>query len=160
MGSKLLIFFHAAYHVFLAKDIEDVFALPPIAKHISPNHNLLKSVPMTSLKGAYVDITTLSFAESAKYGEFGRWPATHQYRAHFESFTHKGFEDHRECLEVKFLTMGAGDKGALYEIQPFSIGYVDGQNKAIIMLSILAMISNLVTWLFIIFSMFGTGGTW
>lgn len=37
------------------------------------------------------------------------------------------------------------EKG-LYEIKPFSVGYIDGQNKAIIMLSVIAMIAELDPW--------------
>ena len=103
-------------------------------------------VPMTSVKGMTLSLKRLSFAENAKYGELGRWPATHQFKAHFPSFLEAGYEDHREPLEVKFEMSTVEPEKGLYEIKPFSVGYIDGQNKAIIMLSVIAMIAELDPW--------------
>lgn len=119
--------------------------MPCVDKHVS-HERVLASVPMTTMKGFFLNPWSLSLAEDAKYGEVGRWPATHAYKSHFGSFLDHGFESHRECLEVKFdMTKVEPEKG-VFDIADFSTGYVDGHNKAIIILSILGMLADLVTW--------------
>lgn len=99
---------------------------------------------MTSMKGMFVDLASLSFAETAKFGQLGRWPSTHQFQAHWPSFLDRGFEWHREAAEIKFdMNTVSGDKG-VYKIKPFSICYVDGFNKAIIMLAAVAAVHDMV----------------
>lgn len=122
--------------------MQKIFEMPCIAKHVEPQAPVVH-VPMTSMKGMYVDLWNLSFAENAKYGLVGRWPANHAYKAHFGSLLDSGFESHRESLEIKFdFTTVETDK-TIYTIKPYSIGYVDGQNKAIIMISIMALLADL-----------------
>ena len=119
----------------------DIFTMPAVVKQ--GNHeNLMHTVPTNTVKGMYVRLDRLSFAESAKYGEVGRWPSTHLFRQHFPSFLDNGYEGHREPLDVKF---DLGGEHAHGEILPFSIGYIDGQNKAIIMLSVMALLKELAT---------------
>ena len=114
-----------------------------MAKHVPKSMSPLTHVPMTSVKGLTLNLGALSFAENAKFGELGRWPATHQFRAHFPSFLETGYEEHREPLEIKFEMSTVEPEKGLYEIKPFSVGYIDGQNKAIIMLSVIALIADL-----------------
>ncbi len=126
--------------------INYIFTMGSVAKHVPPVSSVTH-VPMASVKSMRLHISTLSFAENAKFGQLGRWPAMHQFKAHFPSFLDNGYEGHREALEVKFeMSTVEPDKG-LYHIKPFSVGYIDGQNKGIIMLSILALIADLDSWL-------------
>ena len=127
------------------KAIEEIFDMPSVYKHVQ-NQQTMVTIPMATVRGFYVDLASLSFAETAKYGETGRWPSTHQFKLHLPSFLDRGFESHREALEVKFEVPVEPDQ-TMYTIQPFSIGYVDGQNKAIIMLSTLALLSDLAPFL-------------
>lgn len=125
--------------------MDRIFNFECVAKHVG-TENPVVNVPMTSMKNIFLELHTLSFAENAKYGEFGRWPATHLFKQHFPSFLENGFEAHREPLDIKFdLSTVEADKG-LYMIKPFSVGYIDGQNKAMIMLSILALLDQMVSW--------------
>ena len=122
--------------------MEKIFAMPAVAKHI-PRETPVQNIPMRTMKGFYLDLFRFSFAESAKYGEMGRWPATHLFRQHFLSFLEHGFEGHREPLDVKF-DVAAMQRGS-HNISAFSVGYIDGQNKAIIMLSIMALLIEIET---------------
>ena len=115
-----------------------IFAMDSVNKH-TEHVKPVTHVPMTSMKGLYLDIWDLSFREDAKYGEVGRWPATHAYKAHFGSFLEHGFQSHRECLDIKFSNTAVETTNPVFAIDRFSAQYVDGQNKAIIMLSILAL---------------------
>ena len=125
--------------------MQEIFGMECVAKHIPQNSPAI-NVPMTSFNGLMLDLWMLSFSENAKYGMMGRWPANHQVRAHFPSFLSRGYEAHRECLEIKFdMTTVEADK-SVYVIKPFTVGYVDGQNKAIIMLSILSLLIELDPW--------------
>ena len=119
--------------------------MPSVSKHVQ-SQQAMRTIPMATVRGFYVHLASLSFAETAKYGETGRWPSTHQFKLHLPSFLDRGFESHREALEVKFEVPVEPDQ-TMYTIQPFSIGYVDGQNKAIIMLSTLALLIDLVPFL-------------
>lgn len=121
-----------------------IFGLPSVAKHVVTEMSMVH-IPMTSVKGAMVDLFALSFAENAKYGEMGRWPALHLFKAHFPFFLEHGYEGEREPLDIRFdLGNATGDTSNL--IQLFSIKYIDGQNKAMIMLAIMALVHDLATW--------------
>ena len=109
--------------------------------HLPPTAAVVESVPMKSLKNFLMQPWQLSFSENAQDGATGRFPANHQYLAHLPSFLDGGFESHREAIDVKF-TLDASDQ-TVYKIHPYSVGYVDGQNKALILHSILAAISFL-----------------
>lgn len=69
------------------------------------------------------------------------------------SFWENGLESHREAIDVKFTT-SEQDKG-LYKVHPWSVGFVDGQTKVLIVQSILGMlihhedVSVLVDFLFL-----------
>lgn len=80
------------------------------------------------------------FSESAKFGAIGRFPTNVQVRSHFGSFL-QGLESHREAMDVKF--MKAQESSGVFLIDPFTVGFVDGQCKALIIQSILAMVSML-----------------
>ncbi|CAK9096217.1 Uncharacterized protein SCF082_LOCUS45183, partial [Durusdinium trenchii] len=96
-----------------------IFAMDSVKKHIE-HVKPVTHVPMTSMKGLYLDIWDLSFREDAKYGEVGRWPATHAYKAHFGSFLEHGFQSHRECLDIKFSNTAVETTNPVFAIDRFS----------------------------------------
>ena len=121
--------------------METVFGFTCEAKHI-PNQICEENFPSTSLTNFSLPPWAFDFSEGAKYGNTGRYPSNHQYRAHFASFVHNGFESHREAIDVKF-RLSEEDRNE-YKIHPFHVGFVDGQNKALIVQSIIAMLAALV----------------
>ena len=125
----------------VVKEMERLFAMGCVGNHLPLTAAVVDSVPMKSLKNFLMEPWQLSFSENAKYGATGRFPANHQFLAHLPSFLDRGFESHREAIDVKF-TVEVSDK-TVYKIHPYSVGYVDGQNKALILHSILASISVL-----------------
>lgn len=88
-------------------------------------------VPGGSCKGFYLNPWHLSFAENAKYGRF---PPNVQLRAHMGSFLSRGYETEREPLEVRF------DQGENTPIEYFTVKYVDGHTKGLIVQSIFALL--------------------
>eukprot|EP00435_Cladocopium_sp_Y103_P022359 s514_g5.t1 len=102
-----------------AEAMDRIFNMECVAKHAGSEKSLV-TVPMTSVKNIFLELPLFSFAENAKYGEFGRWPATHLFKAHFPSFLENGFEAHREPLDVKFDLSSVEPEKALYEIKAFS----------------------------------------
>lgn len=125
--------------------MDQIFEWSSVKKHVEIQQPI-ENIPATSMKGFHLDLWKLSFYENAKYGETGRFPATHSLKAHFGSFLENGFESHRECLEVKFRLSKEETEQSIYKVNDFSVGYVDGQNKAIIMLSIMALLIDLDPW--------------
>ena len=93
-------------------------------------------VPGGSCKGFYLNPWHLSFAENAKYGRF---PPNVQLRAHMGSFLSRGYETEREPLEVRF------DQGENTPIEYFTVKYVDGHTKGLIVQSIFALL-DYCTW--------------
>ena len=123
------------------KGLDKLFSSPSIMKHID-SAQAVQSIPQSSLKSFYLDLWSFSFHESAKYGQSGRYPSNHQVQMHFQSFLQNGLQAEREAIDVKF-NVSNQDPG-LYRVHPFSVGYVDGQCKALIMQAIVAMTINLV----------------
>lgn len=126
----------------------DLFALPEIADLIGKETTgsslqVLQRVPVTTRKGMYVHPWMLDMSETAKYGHNGKWPSNVAIRAHFPSIVQRGFETEREPLEIKFPEhlFGTGQ-----EIPRFSIQYIDGHAKAIMVLAIFALLEHLDTW--------------
>ena len=105
----------------------------------------LKSIPARSLNGFFLEPWAFDCSETAKYGAVGRYPSNHQYALHFPSFLERGLETHREAIDVKFV-QNSEDLAKLH-IHPWSVGYVDGQTKVLILQSILAMLHHLDTCL-------------
>ena len=99
------------------------------------------SIPSKTLNGFYLEPWSFDFSESSKYGAIGRFPSNHQYCLHFPSFLAHGLETHREAIDVKF-NASLDDKARL-KIHLWSVGFVDGQTKILIVQSILAMIHHL-----------------
>lgn len=114
-----------------------LFGLKNVNKHIAME-TTVQSIPSRSMQNFFLDPWMFDFSEKSKYGAVGRFPTNHQYCLHFQSFLENGFESHREALDVKFAT-SQDDKG-LYVVHPWSVGFVDGQGKALLLQSILAMI--------------------
>ena len=114
----------------------------PCVKKVVENHYVhpvLQSVPMTS-KEFYLSPWNFDFSEKGKYGDNGRFPTNLQYRAHFFSFLKHGYEASREAVDVRFAENAD-------TIAPFSVQFVDGQNKMLIILSILALVEYCDPWI-------------
>ena len=117
--------------------MDDLFAYDCVKKHIVPELTV-QSIPAQSMKNFYLDPWSFDFSESAKYGAVGRFPTNHQYSMHFQSFLDRGLEGHREAIDVKFTT--SLEDNQPYQVNHFSVGFVDGQCKALILQSILGML--------------------
>ena len=100
-----------------------------VENHVQP---VLQSVPLASKEQFYLSPWHFNFSERAKYGEKGRYPSNIQYKSHFQSFLKSGYESSREPIDVRFPEMAD-------TIEPFSVLFVDGQNKLLIIQSILAL---------------------
>eukprot|EP00435_Cladocopium_sp_Y103_P011925 s1235_g3.t1 len=122
--------------------MDEFFAMDCVQKHITPEVDV-QSIPAKSMKSFFLPPWAFDFSESSKYGAVGRFTTNHQYSMHFPSFLDRGLESHREAIDVKF-TANLEDK-SLDKVHPFSVGFVDGQCKALIFQSILGMLHVLVT---------------
>jgi hypothetical protein len=107
-----------------------------VENHVQP---VLQSVPVAS-KEFYLSPWSFDFSEQSKYGEKGRFPTNLQFKAHFGSFLRNGYESSREPIDVRFPEQGT-------TIEPFSVQFVDGQNKMLIIQSILALVESCETWM-------------
>lgn len=107
-----------------------------VENHVQP---ILQSVPVAS-KEFYLSPWNFDFSERSKYGENGRWPTNLQYKSHFHSFLKSGYEASREPIDVRFREQADA-------IEPFSVQFVDGQKKMLIIQSILALMEVCVLWL-------------
>eukprot|EP00435_Cladocopium_sp_Y103_P070378 s13_g35.t1 len=136
----------AALTARMEEAMGEIFNWPCVKKHVEINLQPIQQIPMASVKGFHLDLWKLSFFENAKYGETGRFPATHAFKAHFGSFLERGFESHRESLEVKFDLSKINSENSSYTVTDFTVGYVDGQNKAMIMLGIMGLLIDLDPW--------------
>ncbi len=81
-------------------------------------------------------------SEDAKYGVSGKWPSNVQIRAHFSSVVQRGFEAEKEALEIKFPMDLHGSGNSL---PMFSVQYIDGHCKAIMVLAVFALLDMMVT---------------
>ena len=104
---------------------------------------LVTSIPARSLNGFFLEPWSFDFSEQSKYGQLGRFPSNHQYSLHFGSFLQNGLETHREAIDVKF--NASADDTARLMVHPWSVGFVDGQTKLLIIQSIMAMLCTLDT---------------
>ena len=93
-----------------------------------------------SAKEFHLSPWNFDFSERSKYGEKGRFPTNLQFKAHFQSFLRSGYEAHREPVDVRF-PAGAD------VIEPFSVQFVDGQNKMLIIQTILALLEVCDFWM-------------
>ena len=124
----------------------DIYSLPEVADRVAKHFPgcssvvVLQSVPVTARKGVYIHPWQLSMSEDAKYGQGGKWPSNVAIRSHFPSVVQRGYETEREPLEVKF-----GDDlfGSGQDIPLFSIQYIDGHAKAVMILSVFALLAHL-----------------
>ena len=123
----------------------DYFALPEVAK-ITAKHSgntVLTHVPVTTRKGIYVHPWQLDLSEEAKFGVGGKWPSNVGVRSHFGSLVQRGYESDREALEIKFPQSLHGGGG---EIPMFSIQFIDGHTKSVMVLAIFALLEHMVPW--------------
>ena len=127
-----------------AEAMGGIFDLPAVSKLIEMQE-IIRTIPGCSKKNFYLAPWHFDFSEQSKFGAVGRFPSNHQYKAHVQSFLNNGLEAHRECIEVKFANAAATDgSGEGIRVSPFSVGFVDGQNKVLIIQSILALIHEFV----------------
>ena len=82
--------------------------------------------------------------ESAKYGAVGKFPSNVAIRAHFSSVVLKGYEAEREALEIKF-SPDLAKSGQ--ELPLFSVEYIDGHAKAVMIHAVFALLQKLAPWL-------------
>ena len=125
----------------------DLFALPEVAECVRKKFEtsapqVLTHVPVASRAGVYVNPFHLDMGEGAKFGHIGKWPSNVAIRTHFPSVVQRGFETEREPLEIKFPEdlFGTGK-----EVPHFSVQYVDGHGKAIMVLAVFALLDHLDT---------------
>ncbi|CAK9081847.1 unnamed protein product, partial [Durusdinium trenchii] len=114
--------------------MSSTFNFNSVAEMVAMNAQpIIQSIPQSS-KEFYLAPWSFDFSEKSKYGENGRFPTNLQYKAHFQSFLRSGYEASREPIDVRFREGGDGT------IEPFSVQFVDGQNKMLIIQSILALV--------------------
>lgn len=121
----------------------DLFALPEVADVTSKdNVSVLKHVPVATRKGVFINPWQLDMSEEAKFGQSGKWPSNVAIRSHFASIVQRGYESDREAIEIKFPSdlYGSGK-----EIPLFSIQYIDGHTKAIMVLAVFALLEYIVS---------------
>ena len=99
---------------------------------------VLKSVPSTARQNVYLHPWHLSLSEGAKAGRF---PSMHQTKLHFPSIVWKNYQAAREALELKFDSCGGEN------VEFFSVRYIDGHNKGIMVQAVLAMVIYAATQL-------------
>ena len=116
------------------------FSMECVAKELELSVDALKSVPVASRKNFQVCPWMLDFSETSKFDGMGRFPSTLQFRAHFPSIVNQNYQGERESLEVKFTKCDPKVQGVV----PFTIGYVDGQNKGLIVQSIFGLLDRCV----------------
>ena len=121
----------------ISKAMSNTFNMACVKKKLEGNlQPVLQSVPVAS-KEFHLSPWSFDFSERAKYGERGRWPTNLQYKAHFASFLSNGYEANREPIDVRFAMQSDS-------IEPFTVQFVDGQNKMLIIQSIMALIEQCV----------------
>ena len=123
----------------LTKGMRALFEMPCVKKHINPEVTV-QSIPSQSLKNFFLDPWAFDFSESSKYGAVGRFPSNHQYCL---QFLDNGLESHREAIDVKF-NASEQDRG-IFKVHPWSVGFVDGQTKALLVQSILGLLIHNVS---------------
>ena len=107
-----------------------------VANHLEENVQPLKNIPGASRKNVYVCPWMLDFSETSKYNGLGRFPSTIQFRAHFPSIVNSGYQSEKEALEIKFVKASS----QVTTVEPFTVGYVDGQNKGLIVQSVFGLL--------------------
>lgn len=121
----------------------DIFAIPEVAAKLPQSCGpVLKTVPASARSNAYLHPWHLSLCENAKAGRF---PTMHQTRLHMPSIVWKHYQAHREALEIK-CDAPAGD-----QIGHFTVRYIDGHNKGMMVQGLLAMVIHTATqqiWVF------------
>ena len=123
-----------------SKGMSNTFSMRSVKPLVESQVQLvLQSVPLAS-KEFYLSPWSFDFSEKSKYGQNGRFPTNLQYKAHLQSFLRSGYEAARESIDVRF-------EGKDDSIKPFSVKFVDGQNKLLIMQSILALVDHCELWL-------------
>ena len=107
-----------------------------VASFLEENVQPLKNIPGASRKNVYVCPWMLDFSETSKYHGLGRFPSTLQFRSHFPSVVNSGYQSEKEALEIKFTKASS----QVTTVEPFTVGYVDGQNKGLIVQSIFGLL--------------------
>ena len=116
----------------------DLFMIPEVAKLIHPPGPLLKTVPATARTNVFCTPWQLDMSEDAKVG---RYPSMVQTRAHLPSVVWKNYRAELEALDLKFTSAPGCD------IEQYSVRYVDGHNKGLMVQGILSLVIYLATCL-------------
>ena len=111
-------------------------AMECVARELEEISVPLKNIPGASRKNMFLCPWMLDCSETGKFDGLGRYPSTLQFRAHFPSIVNSNYQSEKEALEVKFTKVNSQTS----TVEPFSIGYVDGQNKGLIVQSIFALL--------------------
>ena len=100
---------------------------------------LIKSVPTGARKNVYVHPWQLDISENAK---FGKYPSMVQVKTHFPSVIARGYESEKEALEIKFTSDALGAKMG-QELDIFSVRYIDGHCKGLMVQAVFALLIHL-----------------
>lgn len=114
------------------------FSFNCVSHHVV-HQPVIQSVPVAS-KEFHLSPWSFDFSEGAKYGERGKFPTNLQFKAHWRSFLTSGYEASREPIDVRF-------QPGSNTVSAFSVGFVDGQNKMLIIQCILALVEQCELWI-------------
>ena len=125
----------------------DFFSVPAVAQRVASKApqgpQVLTNVPVTTRKNVYIHPWHLDMSEEAKFGPGGKWPSTVAIRSHFPSIVQRGYESEREAIEIKF---GQSLHSSGKELPLFSVQFIDGHAKGVMILSIFALLDHMVSW--------------
>lgn len=129
------------YFLVVNEVMLDLFALDEIAAVTAKaSEQVLTAVPVVTRKGIYLNPWQLDMSEEAKFGAQGKWPSNVGIRTHFASIVQRGYESSREALEIKFPMdlHGTGKEAPLFSVQ-----FIDGHTKAIMVLAVFALLEHI-----------------
>ena len=109
----------------------DMFSIPEVAKHLPQWGPVLKSVPASQRLNVYLHPWHLSLGEGAKAG---RYPSMHQTKAHMPSVVWKTIRLPGKRWKSNVTSL-RGD-----QLEYFSVRYIDGHNKGVMVQSVLALV--------------------
>lgn len=132
----------------------DYFALPEVAQCLASKpapSAVMTIIPVSSRSNTYLHPYHLSMDESAKYGVVGKFPSNVAIKAHFPSVVERGYEADKEAIEIKFPAELAGSGK---QLQLFSVEYIDGHAKAVMIHAVFALLEHLVSRLTVAYCKF------
>ena len=94
----------------------NLYSIPEVAKHVKQRVTQT-TVPTRSQENFYLPLWALSFAKTAKNGQY---PAGVNMQKHFDNIVDKTYESEREALDLKWTTVKPS-----CTIPSFSSGFVE-----------------------------------